>query len=92
MTLTTSCAATAAVVLGTGATTAGAVDYDLVVANGRIVDGTGAPWFRADVGIRRDRIAIIEIEGTILNAKSGGLLQASENPVSLFTQQRQAFF
>lgn len=31
--------------------------YDIVIGNGRIVDGTGAPWFRADVGIRGDRIA-----------------------------------
>ncbi|HZA51143.1 MAG TPA: hypothetical protein VE549_10400, partial [Myxococcaceae bacterium] len=35
------------------------VDFDLVLANGRVVDGTGAPWFRADVGIRGDRIAAI---------------------------------
>jgi dihydroorotase/N-acyl-D-amino-acid deacylase len=33
--------------------------YDLVITNGRIVDGTGAPWFRGDVGIRGDRIAAI---------------------------------
>jgi dihydroorotase/N-acyl-D-amino-acid deacylase len=33
--------------------------YDVVIANGRIVDGTGAPWFRADVGIVRDRIQTI---------------------------------
>src|SRR6516165_5979507 len=32
-------------------------DFDLVLANGRVVDGSGAPWFRADVGIRSDRIA-----------------------------------
>jgi len=30
-----------------------------VVSGGRVIDGTGAPWVRADVGIRRDRIAAI---------------------------------
>src|SRR5215831_5210770 len=33
--------------------------FDIVVANGKVVDGTGAPWFRADVGIVGDRIAAI---------------------------------
>jgi N-acyl-D-amino-acid deacylase len=33
--------------------------YDLVIKNGRVVDGTGAPWFRADVAIRGDVIARI---------------------------------
>lgn len=34
-------------------------EYDLVLANGRIVDGTGASWFRGDVAIEGDRIAAI---------------------------------
>ena len=33
--------------------------FDILIANGRIVDGTGAPWFRGDVGIVGDRIAEI---------------------------------
>ncbi len=32
---------------------------DVVVAGGRVVDGTGNAWFRADVGIRGDRIVRI---------------------------------
>ncbi len=30
--------------------------YDLVIRQGRIVDGTGNPWFRGDLAIRGDRI------------------------------------
>ena len=33
--------------------------FDVVIANGRVVDGTGAPWYRADIGIVGDRIVAI---------------------------------
>jgi N-acyl-D-amino-acid deacylase len=33
--------------------------FELVITNGRIVDGSGNPWFRADVGIKNGRIARI---------------------------------
>ena len=33
--------------------------YDLVIKNGTVVDGSGAPRFRADVGISNGRIAAI---------------------------------
>ena len=33
--------------------------YDVVLRNGRIVDGTGNPWYRGDVAIRGDTIARI---------------------------------
>lgn len=33
--------------------------YDLLITNARIVDGSGNPWFRADIGIKDGRIASI---------------------------------
>src|SRR5512132_3871540 len=33
--------------------------YDVILRNGRIVDGTGAPWYRGDVGVRAGKIAAI---------------------------------
>jgi protease-4 len=38
-------------------------------------------------GLFPDKIAIVELEGLIANAKGGGLLQPTENPVSRFVQQ-----
>jgi N-acyl-D-aspartate/D-glutamate deacylase len=33
--------------------------YDIVISNGRIIDGTGSPWYSGDIGIRGGRIAAI---------------------------------
>src|SRR5438874_1082683 len=33
--------------------------FDLIITGGRVVDGSGNPWFRADVGIEGDRIRAI---------------------------------
>src|SRR5262245_58748577 len=41
------------------ARTKGALMFDLVLTGGRVVDGTGSPWFHADVGVRGDRIAAV---------------------------------
>ena len=32
---------------------------DIVIRNGRVIDGTGNPWFHADVGISGDRIEYV---------------------------------
>ncbi|MBN1223321.1 MAG: D-aminoacylase [Candidatus Aminicenantes bacterium] len=34
-------------------------EFDILIINGRIIDGTGNPWFYADIGIKGDRITEI---------------------------------
>jgi protease-4 len=47
-----------------------------------VEEGTGGRFLSAG-----NKIVIIEVEGMLLNAKTGGFLQAQENDVSLFAQQ-----
>jgi len=38
--------------------------YDVLIKNGKVVDGTGSSWFRADVAIKKGKIADLgSIEG-----------------------------
>jgi N-acyl-D-amino-acid deacylase len=39
--------------------------FDIVIANGRIVDGCGNPWFRGDVGVRGHRVATVAPPGAL---------------------------
>jgi len=41
------------------ATSALAQQYDILIRNGRVVDGAGNPWIYADVGISGDRIVLV---------------------------------
>ena len=45
--------------LAGGMSHAADLPFDLVIENGRIIDGTGSPWYAADLGIRDGRIAAI---------------------------------
>ena len=53
--------------------------FDVVIANGRVVDGTGAPWFRADVGITGDRITAI---GNLSSARAATRIDAAGQVVA----------
>ena len=44
--------------------------YDVIVENGRIVDGTGAAWFHGDLAIRGDRIAALTPRGGLREARA----------------------
>ena len=44
--------------------------FDVVLANGRILDGCGNPWFWGDLGIRRGRIAEIAPVGALEGARN----------------------
>jgi N-acyl-D-amino-acid deacylase len=48
--------------------------FDVLIAGGRIVDGTGAPWFVGDVGVRGDQIAAI---GRLPDATAATTVNAS---------------
>src|SRR4029450_13220808 len=41
------------------------VNYDIVIRNGQVADGTGKKLFAADVALRGDRIAAVEAPGAL---------------------------
>ena len=49
--------------------------FDILIRNGRILDGTGNPWYRADIGIRGDRIAAM---GSLGNATAKTVIDAAD--------------
>jgi N-acyl-D-amino-acid deacylase len=56
-----------------------ASDYDLRITGGEVIDGTGKPRFRADVGIRGDAIAAI---GDLSHATSKVTIDATNQVVT----------
>jgi len=47
--------------------------YDVIIRGGHILDGTGNPWYAADIGIRDDKIAAI---GKLENANAKRVIDA----------------
>ncbi|HEV2295372.1 MAG TPA: signal peptide peptidase SppA [Tepidisphaeraceae bacterium] len=73
----------------------------VVAAVAAMVGGCGTPSFlitpvshtqklremQVGPGSGRDKIAVIEVEGVLVNARTGGFLQPTENKLSLFKEQ-----
>ena len=60
--------------LVSSATTTPAPQYDLVVRNGLVIDGSGRPGYRADIAVKGDRIVRI---GKLKNAGAGREIDAT---------------
>ena len=50
--------------------------YDVVISDGRVIDGTGNAWFYGDVGVTKDRIAWVGPAGSLAKAKAGQRIDA----------------
>src|SRR5215469_2702816 len=53
--------------------------YDLIIRGGHVIDGTGNPWIKADVGIRGGRIVRI---GPLGNAHASRVIDATGQVVT----------
>jgi N-acyl-D-amino-acid deacylase len=53
--------------------------FDLLILNGRMLDGSGNPWLRRDIGVRGDRIAEI---GRLSGAHAPTIIDAADRLVT----------
>lgn len=61
------------------AATASGPKYDLLITNGRVVDGSGNPWYHSDIGIARGKIVAI---GSLDRNSAARVVDASKRIVS----------
>ena len=53
--------------------------FDVIIRGGKVIDGSGNPWFRADVGVRGDRVARI---GDLSNSSAARVIEARNYAVA----------
>jgi N-acyl-D-amino-acid deacylase len=65
---------TASFLMASPAATQESAPFDVLIVGGRVLDGTGNPWFRADIGIRDGRISAV---GMLEGSRAHRLIDAS---------------
>ena len=68
--------------------------YDLVIRNGRIIDGTGSPWYRGDVAVRGDTVARIaaRIDAPATRVVDGSGRIVAPGFIDIHTHARRGIF
>jgi dihydroorotase/N-acyl-D-amino-acid deacylase len=69
-------------------------DFDLVIRNARIIDGTGAAWFRGDIAVKGDTIVAIDhrISGTATRTIDARDQAVAPGFIDLHTHARRGIF
>src|SRR5687768_8977247 len=73
------CATLAVAIPAAAHAQAPAAGYDLLIRNGRVLDGAGNPWIRADVAITGDRVVAI---GDLAGARARRTIDAADRYVA----------
>jgi N-acyl-D-aspartate/D-glutamate deacylase len=60
-----------------GAPSDDSANYDVIISGGKIIDGTGNPWYYGDLGIRGQRISRITPPGMLVNAQASRRIDAT---------------
>ena len=68
--------------------------YDLLIRNGRIVDGAGTPWYRADIAIKGDTIVAIApgIDAATARVVDAGGQVIAPGFIDIHTHARRGIF
>ncbi|HEX9186111.1 MAG TPA: D-aminoacylase [Vicinamibacteria bacterium] len=72
----------------------GAGDYDLLIRDARVVDGTGAPWFRADVAVKGDTVLAVgpRLPGTARREVNAAGRVVAPGFIDVHTHARRGLF
>ncbi len=85
---------TCVLLLTIGLQAQGPASYDVLIRNARVIDGTASPWYRADIAVRGDTVALIapKIDARATRVIDAGGLVASPGFIDIHTHARRGIF